>query len=204
MIGCNRGGALMASGSFAILPGRFGRSALPALLAISLLALAGCDDQAEGAAQAPPPPPPVTVAEPLIQRITEWYEFTGRFEATESVEVRARVSGYLQSVNFSDGELVEKGQLLFVIDPRPYEAAAEEARAQIESAKARVELADAELTRAGQLVDRSAVSRSTYDQRVQEKRAAEAAVGMAEAALRRAERDLEGSEERRVGNKVAR
>jgi multidrug efflux pump subunit AcrA (membrane-fusion protein) len=70
--------------------------------------LTGCDRGGDGAAEAAiPPPPPVTVAAPLIRRITEWYEFTGRFEAIESVEVRARVSGYVQSINFVDGELVE-------------------------------------------------------------------------------------------------
>jgi RND family efflux transporter MFP subunit len=155
--------------------------------------LAGCDGGGDGAAEAAiaPPPPPVTVAAPLLRQITEWYEFTGRFEAIENIEVRARVSGYVQSINFVDGELVEPGQTLFVIDPRPYEAAAEEARAQLASAQARVELAGAELARAAQLVERQTVSRSIYDQRQEEERAAEAAVGMAQAALQRAELDLE-------------
>jgi RND family efflux transporter MFP subunit len=156
------------------------------------LALAGCDQGADSGAAAPaaPPPPKVTVAAPLVKEITEWYEFTGRFEAIDSVEVRARVSGYVQSVHFDDGGLVEQGQLLFVIDPRPYEAAVEQARAQLASAQASVDLATAELARAGELVERATVSRSTYDQRTQELRVAEASVEMAEAALRRAELDL--------------
>ena len=125
------------------------------------LALAGCDgaDPGGGAATAPAPPP-VTVASPLVTPITEWYEFTGRFEATESVDVRARVSGYLESVEFTDGEIVERGQTLFVIDPRPFEAALEEARAQVAGDGARVQLAETELARAGELVDRGTISRS--------------------------------------------
>ncbi len=156
------------------------------------LALVACE-RGDGAGQAgaAPPPAPVTVATPLLKKITEWYEFTGRFEATDLVEVRARVAGYVQSIGFKDGQLVEKGQPLFVIDPRPYEAQVAQMEAQLESAGARVKLADAELVRAGELVDRNNVSRSTYDQRVQEKQAAEAAVKLAEAALRAARLDLD-------------
>lgn len=154
------------------------------------LLLLGCDSGANDQATAPPPPAPVTVAAPLQKAITEWYEFTGRFEAVDSVEVRARVSGYVDEVAFADGEIVEKDVPLFVIDPRPYEAVVAEAEAALTSAKARVELADSELQRAEELVDRGNVSRSTYDQRLQEKRVAEAAVETAEAALRRAELDL--------------
>lgn len=154
------------------------------------LILAGCDGDGGAQTAAPPPPAPVTVAVPLQKTITEWYEFTGRFEAVNSVDVRARVSGYVDEVAFADGEIVEKDAPLFVIDPRPYEAVVAEAKAALESAKARVELANSELQRAEELVDRGNVSRSTYDQRLQEKRVAEAAVETAEAALRRAELDL--------------
>ena len=162
------------------------------MLLILGLGLQGCDGGADGSAAAAndPRPPAVTVASPLVKTITEWYEFTGRFEAIESVEVRARVSGYVQSVDFLDGQVVAQGQLLFVIDPRPYQAAVERARAQRASAEARVALAGAELARARELVDRETVSRSTYDQRLQEKLVAEAAVDMAAAALRQAELDL--------------
>ncbi|MGI9492259.1 MAG: efflux RND transporter periplasmic adaptor subunit [Geminicoccaceae bacterium] len=153
--------------------------------------LVGCDGDSGGQqVGAPPPPAPVTVAVPLQKAITEWYEFTGRFEAVDSVDVRARVSGYVDEVAFADGEIVEKDAPLFVIDPRPYEAVVAEADAALTSARARVELADSELQRAEELVDRGNVSRSTYDQRLQEKRVAEAAVETAEAALRRAELDL--------------
>jgi RND family efflux transporter MFP subunit len=159
------------------------------ILAMSTF-LAACGDSGVDDAQANLPPPPVTVAAPLVQRITEWDEFTGRFEPTEAVEVRARVSGYLQSVNFEDGALVKEGDLLFVIDPRPYQTAVDRSEADVEAARARLEFAQGQLSRAEALVDRSVVSEASYDERVQERRAAEAAVHQATAALRAAELDL--------------
>jgi RND family efflux transporter MFP subunit len=161
----------------------------------AVLALAACgDDAGEGQARAALPPPPVTVANPLVMPVTEWYEFTGRFEATEEVEVRARVSGYLDEILFEDGQIVEQGQVLFVIDRRPYEAAVAQLQAQVYSAEAQVDLANAELKRAEQLVNNENISRSVYDQRMQQKRAAEAAQAMAEAALREADLDLDFTE----------
>jgi RND family efflux transporter MFP subunit len=131
-----------------------------------------------------------------VMPITEWYEFTGRFEAIEQVDVRARVSGYLEEIRFEDGQIVEEGQVLFVIDRRPYQAAVEQLQAQVASAKAQVDLADAELKRAEQLVNNENISRSTYDQRMQQLRVTEAAQSMAEAALREAELDLAFTEVR--------
>jgi RND family efflux transporter MFP subunit len=161
------------------------------------LALAGCGEGGgDGQASAALPPPAVTVANPLVMPITEWYEFTGRFEATEAVDVRARVSGYLEEIRFEDGQMVEQGQVLFVIDRRPYQAEVEQLEAQVASAAAQVDLADAELRRAEQLVNNENISRSTYDQRMQQKRAAKAAQAMAEAALRQASLDLEFTEVR--------
>jgi len=160
-------------------------------------ALAACDDGAgDGQASAALAPPPVTVANPLVMPITEWYEFTGRFEATESVDVRARVSGYLDQVLFEDGQIVGKGQVLFIIDRRPYEARVEQLKAQVISTEARVELANAELERAEQLVNNENISRSTFDQRTQQKRVAEAALDVAKAELREANLDLEFTEVR--------
>src|SRR5918994_3748987 len=106
-------------------------SGLHALVLAGALALAGCDDGSSGQAGAAAPalPPEVTVAHPLAQKLVEWTEFTGRFEAVEWVEVRARVSGYLNSVDFRDGQIVESGQLLFMIDPRPFEVALKETQA---------------------------------------------------------------------------
>jgi len=158
---------------------------------VVVLALTACDDGAgNGEVNAALAPPPVTVAHPLVMPITEWYEFTGRFEATEVVEVRARVSGYVEKVAFEDGQMVEQGQLLFVIDRRPYEAEVEQLEAQLTSTDAQVELAHAELQRAEQLVNNENISRSTYDQRMQQRRAAEAARDVARAELRQAKLDL--------------
>ena len=98
--------------------------------------LAGCDSQQ--AASSAPPPPPVTVARPLQKTITEWDEYTGRFTPLASVEVRARVSGFIDSIHFKDGQIVKQGDLLFVIDPRPYQLAVEQAKADVERAKARL------------------------------------------------------------------
>ena len=144
----------------------------------------------------PSAPPAVKVASPLTREVVEWREFAGRFEPSAAVEVRARVSGHLQSIGFEDGEIVEAGSLLFAIDPRPYHAALDEARAQLASAAAHVELADLELRRAEQLVDRNAVSQATLDQRRQQKKAAGAARDLAEAAVKRAEIELSFTEVR--------
>ena len=98
--------------------------------------------------QAPEPPPPkVTVAHPIERELTDWDEYTARLEAVDSVEVRARVSGYLQSVHFSEGSMVKKGDLLFLIDPRPYEAQLRRAEGDLELAKARLDLAQKNLAR---------------------------------------------------------
>jgi RND family efflux transporter MFP subunit len=143
------------------------------------------------AAAVPPPPPKVTVATPLHQEIVEWDEFTGQFAAVEYVEIRARVSGYLDSIHFRDGQIVKKGDLLFEIDPRPFEIALASAQAQRADAAARLELANAQLKRAGQLRKSDFVAASTYDERVADVRAAEAAVQTADAAIRSAELDLD-------------
>lgn len=144
--------------------------------------------------QPPPAPPTVMVAQPLSKPIVDWNEFSGRFEPSASIDIRARVSGYLQSINFEDGQIVEAGRPLFVIDPRPYRAAVAEAEARLSSARAQVDLANLELQRAEQLVGSATVSRATYDQRTQQKRAADAAFQTAEAALQRARLDLEFTE----------
>jgi RND family efflux transporter MFP subunit len=138
-------------------------------------------------------PPSVTVANPLQRRLVEWDEFTGQFAAVEFVEIRARVNGYLRTVQFADGQLVRKGDVLFQIDPRPYEVALATARAQLAEANGRLELANRQLARAGQLRDRGYTPGSTYDERFEEQRSATAAVESAKAAIRAAELDLEFS-----------
>src|SRR5882724_11115208 len=114
-----------------------------ALLTTSL-ALAGCDSKPPAAAGAPPP---VTVARPIQKTITEWDEYTGRFAAVSTVEVRARVSGFIDSIHFKDGDVVKQGDLLFIIDPRPYRIAVEQAKADLERARAKLEIASLDVQR---------------------------------------------------------
>lgn len=112
---------------------------------------------------------PVRVGTPQLDSVQEWDEFTGRFQATEHVELRARVSGYLNEVKFTDGQMVEKGDVLFVIDQRPFQYA-------VDSAQARFEFADKELKRAKSLRKTQAISEDDYDERLQEQRIAKAAL----------------------------
>jgi len=153
-----------------------------------LLLLTACEEQA--GPRAAPPPPEVVVATPLVQEIVDWDEYTGRFEAIESIDVRARVSGYLDSVHFRDGDAVERGQLLFVIDQRPFLISVERAVAQLTQAEAALALAEQELARAENLVSRGALSQATYDERLQEQRRASAALTAARAEVDGAELDL--------------
>jgi RND family efflux transporter MFP subunit len=143
------------------------------------------------AAAPAPTPPTVTVAAPLYQEIIERDEYTGQFAAVEYVEVRARVSGYLESIHFVDGQMVKQGDLLFVIDPRPFEIALDSAKAQLDQAHARLELANVQLTRIAKLRENDFSAKSTYDQQVEEVRGATAAVASAEAAVHSAELNLE-------------
>jgi len=136
-------------------------------------------------------PPPVSVSTPLVRQIVDWDEFVGRFEAIQEVEVRPRVSGYVQKVAFTDGDIIRKGQLLFVIDPRPYEAALAQARANVKSAEAQAANAQVELERSKILLDKGFVSKSAYDARVAQSRAADAAVAAAQAQAQARALDLE-------------
>src|SRR6202035_4656453 len=122
------------------------RGAVSALRLLAALALlAGAVPTA--AAQTPAAPPAVTVSVPLQKEITEWDEFTGQFAAVDYVEIRARVSGYLTQIHFQDGQTVKQGDLLFVIDPRPYEATLAAARAQLAQGTAQMDLAQRQLER---------------------------------------------------------
>ena len=149
------------------------------ILTLSAAVLAtACEDST--APQAPPPPQ-VAVARPLIETITDWDGFTGRLAAVESVDIRARVSGYLESVNFKAGSLVEKGDLLFVIDPRPDTAVLNEAKAELTRARVGLELATNDLERAQGLSVSNAISEEILDERTQKKREAAAALEAARA-----------------------
>lgn len=138
-----------------------------------------------------PSPPSVAVAHPLVQTVVEWDEYTARLSAVSAVEVRARVSGYLQSIHFSDGAIVKAGDLLFVIDPRPYEAVLNRAQADLNLAEARLDLARKDLARAEFLVKSRAISQEEADTRQATVRQAIASVGGARAAVDAAALDVE-------------
>ncbi|HEV7318723.1 MAG TPA: efflux RND transporter periplasmic adaptor subunit [Ensifer sp.] len=153
-------------------------------------------DAATDAAAAPPPAVPVSVARAQSKRITTWEEFSGRLEAIERVEVRPRVGGAILKAHFREGALVNKGDLLVTIDPEPFAAAVERAKAQVSAAEARVSLAKIELDRGRKLVTTSAVPQSSVDQRASAYDEAQAEVRSAKAALRTAELDLQYTEVR--------
>ncbi|MEO1205460.1 MAG: efflux RND transporter periplasmic adaptor subunit [Pseudomonadota bacterium] len=140
--------------------------------------------------------PPVTVAKPIEQRITQWDEFSGRFDAIESVDVRARVSGFVEEIHFNDGELITKGDLLFSIDKRPFEIEVASAKATIDQRKAEVSLQISEVERAKPLVRRGAVTERDLEQREANLAVARAQLAAAEATLRRAELNLKWADVR--------
>ncbi|WP_249225243.1 efflux RND transporter periplasmic adaptor subunit [Tardiphaga alba] len=164
------------------------RSIIPAASVILAVLLAGCEKKPEAAA---PPAPPVTVANPLKKQTTDWDEFTGRFDAVDQVQIRARVTGFVTKVTFVDGAVVKAGDVLYEIDPRQYEAAAEQAQGQLDDAKAKVDLAQKELDRATTLIKTQAISENIVDQRSQALAAAQASVLVAEGALKLAKLNLE-------------
>jgi membrane fusion protein, multidrug efflux system len=160
----------------------------PLLVAALFFALlASCDDDAPHA----PPPPKVDVLQPVAREVLDWDEYTARLEAVESVEVRPRVSGYLQSALFEDGAMVKKGDCLFVIDPRPYEATLRHAEADLAAANARLSLAEKNLARSADLIRTHAISREEADVRTSNVEQARAAVLQSRAAVDAAKLDVE-------------
>ncbi len=159
-----------------------------ALSGLMLLMIA-CAQQPQ--ATAPPPPPKVTVSQPSSRDVVEWEEYTGRLEAAESVEIRARVNGYLQSIHFKDGAIVKKGDLLFVIDPRPYQAELERAKAEVALATARLERTDKDFARAQKLLQVHAASQEEVDTRVADQRQAQESVQAARAMVNAAQLNIE-------------
>ena len=173
---------------------------LPAMLALSaavLLAIAslGCDSDAAPAAGGPPPAE-VSVAPVLAKSVREWDEFTGRISAVESVELRPRVSGYIERVGFREGQDVERGDLLFVVDPRPYRAALAQAEAELERARSAARLAQAQGARAQSLIEAQVISREEFESRRAASAQGEAGVRGAEAADATARLTLQFSEVR--------
>jgi RND family efflux transporter MFP subunit len=163
-----------------------------AATAITLVLALGHGGEAK--AVAPPPRPAVFVSLPAQEQVTARDSFTGRLEAVDTVEIRPRVSGYIQRVAFRDGEIVHKGDLLFVIDPRPYQAAMMQAEGQLAQARSQLVLANQELARGKALITTQVISNSTLDQRQQAQQAAEAAVTMATGVLANAHLNLEFTE----------
>jgi multidrug efflux system membrane fusion protein len=159
------------------------------MVVLLAVALSGCGDKPPQAVAAAAPP--VTVAQPVKRTVTDWDEFTGRFEAVEEVQVRARVGGFVTNVEFRDGAFVSAGDLLYIIDPRPFEAVAEQADGQLSDARAKAELAKRELDRGLTLVQTSAVSESIVDQRRQALQAAKAAEMQAAGLLKAAQLNIE-------------
>ena len=139
----------------------------------------------------PPPPPQVTVSKPVVREIVEWDEYTGRLEAVDTVDVRARVSGYLESIHFKDGQTVKQGDLLFVIDPRPYQAELDRAEAELKLAQAKLSLAINDHKRAEHLVSARAISEEEADTKASDERVARATVEQAEAVVKAAKLNVE-------------
>jgi RND family efflux transporter MFP subunit len=168
------------------------------------IALGGCGEPA-GAQGGPPQAPPVSVA-PAVQRpVAESEEFSGRIEATEYVELRPRVAGTIDKVRFTDGSLVKKGDLLFSLDPRPFEAELARAQSQRVSTQAKLELAQTELTRAQKMLDAQAVSRQEFDQLSSSSRTTRADIQGADAAVRVARLNLDYTQVRApIGGRVSR
>ena len=159
-----------------------------ASLALIVLTAAGC--ARNEAAEAPPAPPQVSVAKVIERPITEFDEFTGRFAAVDRVQLRPRVSGYIASVNFTEGHEVRKGDVLFVIDPRPYEAEFKRAEAELARATTQLALAQSEHVRAQSLLEARAISKEEFEARVSSTEQATANVQAADAALDAAKLNL--------------
>lgn len=149
---------------------------------------------AETAPESAPQSLNVTIAHPEVRDVVEWDEFTGRFAAVDSVEVRARVSGYLEAVAFEDGTIINKGDLLFRIDPRPFEVELEAANADLANAAAALQNAKSEDERGQRLLKREALSKEEADRRTSARRQAEAASSAAKARVEQAELNLEFSD----------
>jgi RND family efflux transporter MFP subunit len=159
------------------------------LLAAGAMYLAGCAKDPPAAV--PPPPPEVTVSKPVSRMVTDYFEFPGQTAAVGEVEVRARVTGYLVKVNFEDGQEVKQGDLLFVIDPRPYQHALDQAEGELARLQALQAKAKIDLARTEKLLPSGAASREEYDQNVAQLAVDEASIQSAEAAVRNAQLNLE-------------
>ncbi len=177
----------LAAGDISVAIAR--RPAMPLrLLAVGLLSLSGCHHAAPPPAA---PPTKVTVAAPTEKEIVEWNEYIGRTDAVESVEVRARVSGYLMSVDFKAGGIVKKGDPLFTIDPRPYQADLDRANGSLQQAQAQLKLAQSDLDRAKDLRQKNVIAANEFDNKAATFLQSQGATAVAEAAVETAKLNLE-------------
>ena len=170
---------------------RHGSRWIPGFVAACVL-VGGCRESTPPA----PPPPEVDVAKPVVREVTEWDEYTGRLAAIETVEVRPRVSGYLDSVNFKEGQIVKKGDLLFVIDPRPFRAVMAAAEAEVRGAQTRLDLARNDARRSQSLAPGGAVSSEEFDRRNKTVTELQTALDAAKARLDQAKLEVEFTEVR--------
>ncbi len=171
------------------------RAVAPVIALLTTLFVAGCDTNADEPPAAPPPPA-VSVADVLVRELNAWHEFTGRVEAAETVQVRPRVSGAIEEVRFTEGREVEEGEVLFVIDQRPYLAALARAEAELAGARAQVAMAQNEAKRARKLLTSRTISEEIHDQKIANEAQVHAAVQAAQAAVDIARLNLEFTEVR--------
>jgi membrane fusion protein, multidrug efflux system len=164
------------------------RILLPTIASLAALGLTGCQ---KAAAPLERPAAAVTVNQPIVRQIVEWDEYPGHLEAVDSVDIQSRVTGYLDSIGFKDGAEVKKGDLLFVIDPRPYQAELDRAEADINQAESRLELASNDLARAERLLKSKAISEEEADSRSKSERQAEASLQSARAVAETAKLNFE-------------
>jgi multidrug efflux system membrane fusion protein len=169
------------------------RRALPlalktGLAVFAVLAIVGCGQKP--AAQAPPPPT-VTVAKPVKKEIVEWLYFTAQTQAVDTVSIIPRVTGYIDNITFKEGDIVDFGDLLFIIDPRPYQAALDQAKGQLEQAVAQQKLDDANLARANDLLAKKVIAKQDYDTTAAQKYVADAQVVASQAAVESAQLNLD-------------
>jgi len=168
--------------------------AAAAVLALATLVASCGQGEAQKKAGGPPPAPTVIVAKPAQRTVTDFDEYVGRFAAVNSVEVRARVSGYLDGVHFKDGQRVKQGDLLFTIDKRPFQYTLEQARANLTTAKSNLAYAESDLKRGQSLVREHTITEQIFEQRMQTFRNAQAAVNATTAAVQQAELDMQFTE----------
>jgi RND family efflux transporter MFP subunit len=163
------------------------------LALFAALAAGGCKPQGQSQPLSVPPPP-VTVATPIRKEIVEWDEYTGRTEAVESVDVRPRVSGYIDQISFKDGQLVKPGDVLFVVDPRPYQDVLDQDKANLQSADAQRQLKEANFSRAQRLFQNNVTAKEEYDTSVAQRNQAEAEFAQARASVNSAALNVEFTE----------